>query len=227
MMECFDRQAIGLIPHAGTCVQLNHASHFTPGSGGGAQVQPLAQQFSKKMMIAVPTPLVVQRDDEQVGVFEIFQGPLSGSRGVKQNGITQRAAQAIEDGRAQQKSLDAGGLLPQDFFNQIVQHEMVASGEGFDEAGGISRSVSLHGERGQLQAGDPAFGTGFQRGNLFGREVQPHYPIEKLRRFSGREPQVGGTQLGHLSSAAQAGQGQRRILTGGDDQVHLRRLVLQ
>ena len=31
MVERFDRQAIGLIPHAGTCVQLNHAPRFTPG----------------------------------------------------------------------------------------------------------------------------------------------------------------------------------------------------
>jgi len=31
------------------------------------------------MVIAVPMPLVVQGDDEQVGVFEIFQGFLPGS----------------------------------------------------------------------------------------------------------------------------------------------------
>ena len=66
--------------------------------------------------------------------------------GVEQNGITQGAAQAVEDRGAQQERLDAFGLLLQDFFNQIVQHEMVAAGERFDEAGGVL--LSLHGKRG-------------------------------------------------------------------------------
>ena len=145
-------------------------------------------------------PLVVQGDDEQVGAFEIFQGFLPGSRGVEQNSITQGTAQAIEDGGAQQESLDAFGLLLQDFFHQIVQHEMVAAGEGLDETGGVL--MSLHGKRGQLQAGNPAFGAGFQRGDVFCREVQTHHLVEKLGGFGGGKTQVGGTQLGQLAPGA-------------------------
>ena len=59
------------------------------------------QQPGKEMVVAVPTPLVVQGDDEQVGMFEIFQGFLPGSIGggrqiciPMQNGITEGAAQA-------------------------------------------------------------------------------------------------------------------------------------
>ena len=51
-------------------------------------------------------------------------------------------------------------MLSQDLFHQIVQHEMVAAGEGLDEAGGVL--MSLHGQGRQLQAGDPAFGAGLQ-----------------------------------------------------------------
>ncbi len=98
------------------------------------------------MVIAVPAPLVVQGHDEQVGAFEIFQGCLPGNRRIEQNGITQRAAEAVEDRCAQQERLDAFGLLPEDFFNQIVQHEMVAAGERGDEVGGIF--MSLYGKRG-------------------------------------------------------------------------------
>ena len=87
--------------------------------------------------------------------------------------------------------------------------------------------MSPHGKRGQLQAGNPAFGAGFQCGDVFGREVEAHHPIEKLGGFGGRKPQIGRTQLGHLPPGAQAGEGQMWILTGGDDQVHLRRLVLE
>ena len=127
------------------------------------------------MVIAVPAPLVVQGDDEQVGVFEIFQGSACPEAdGVEQNSITQGAAHAVEDGCAQQKSLDAFGLLSQDFFNQIVQHEMVAAGERLDEAGGVL--MSLHGNRGQIAAGNPAFGASFQCGDVFRREVQVPSP---------------------------------------------------
>ena len=40
------------------------------------------------------------------------------------------------------------------------------------------------------------------------------------------EAQVGGAQFGQLAPGAQPGQGQRGILTGGDDQVQLGRQVL-
>lgn len=89
------------------------------------------------MVIAVPAPLVVQRDEEQVDAFEIAQRFLPGNRGVEQHGITEGTAQAVEDRRAQEESLDACGLLVQDFFDQIVHHETVAAGEGCDEAGGV------------------------------------------------------------------------------------------
>ena len=69
-----------------------------------------------------------------------------GPTGSLQNGITQGTAHTVEDRCTQQKCLDAFGLLLQNLFNQIVQHEMVAAGERFDEAGGIL--MSLHRKRG-------------------------------------------------------------------------------
>ncbi len=59
------------------------------------------------------------------------------------------------------------------------------------------------------------------------REVQPHHLVEKFGGFGGGEAQVGGAQFGQLAPGAQAGQGQRWVFTGGDDQVHLRRQVLE
>src|SRR5260221_4179723 len=102
------------------------------------------------MVIAVPTPLVVQGNEEQVGVFDILDGFLSGNRGVQQNGITKRARHSVEDGGAQQERLEASVLPPQDFFHQIVQHEMAPAAERPDEAGGVL--LSLQGMRSQLQA---------------------------------------------------------------------------
>ena len=88
-------------------------------------------------------------------------------------------------------------------------------------------AMSLHGERGQLQAGNPAFGAGFQGGDVFRREIQAHHPVEKFGGFGGGEAQVGGAQFGQLAAGAQPGQGQGWVFTGGDDQVHLRRQVLE
>src|SRR5947209_8284020 len=98
------------------------------------------------MVIAVPMSLVVQGYEKQVSVFDRLQGCLPRTRGAEQNGITQGAAQAVQDRCTQQERLDAFGLLLQDFFKQIVQHEMVAASERGDEAGGVL--LSLQGNRG-------------------------------------------------------------------------------
>ena len=94
----------------------------------------------------------------------------------------------------QQEGLDAFGLLFQDFLDQIVQHKTVAAGERFDEAGGVftplHRECPLQGKGGQLQAGDPAFGAGFQRGNVFCRKVQAHHLVKEFGGFGGGKSQV-------------------------------------
>ena len=163
-------------------------------------MQALAQQIGKEMMIAVPAPLVVQRHDEQVGVFDIRQDFFAGTRGREQNGITQRAAQALKNRCAQQKSLDAFGLLLQHFFNQVVQHEMVAAGERLDEACGVL--MSLQRNCGQLQPDNPAFGAGLQCADVCRREVEGHPPVEKFLRLGGGKAQVGGAQFGQLTAGA-------------------------
>ena len=78
-----------------------------------------------------------------------------------------------------------------------------------------------------MQAGNPAFGAGFQGGDIFRREVQAHHLVEKVGGFGGGKAQVGGAQLGQLAPGAQSGQGKLWILAGGDDQVHLWRQVLE
>ena len=59
-----------------------------------------------------------------------------------------------------------------------------------------------------------------------GGEVEAHHLVEELGGLGRGEAEVGGAQLGQLASGAQSGQGQRGILAGGDDQVHLGRQVL-
>jgi hypothetical protein len=82
-------------------------------------------------------------------------------------------------------------------------------------------------EQAQLAGAGHALGAGFQRCDIAIREMQPHHAVEEFGGFGGGEAQVGRAQFGHLPPSAVAGQRQRRILTGGDDQVHLRRLALK
>ena len=82
------------------------------------------------MVITVPTPLVVQGDEKEVGMFEVFQGFLPGKRWIEGDGVAKGTAEAFEDRRLQQEVLEALGLPFQDFLQQIIEDETVAAGEG-------------------------------------------------------------------------------------------------
>ena len=94
----------------------------------------------------------------------------------------------------------AFGLTLQDLFDQIVHDVAVVSGECPDEPGNIL--LALHGERGQLQSGNPAFGARFQRVDILRREAQAHHLIEKCGGFGRGKAQVGGAQFGQLVPGA-------------------------
>ena len=63
--------------------------------------------------------------------------------------------------------------------------------------------VPLHRERGQLQAGNPAFGAVFQGGDVLPpRGLRPITSVEKCGGFGGGKAQVGGAQFGQLAAGA-------------------------
>ena len=184
----FELQAVVFIPVARTTVQL---SDITCGAAG--LVQALAEQIGEEVVIAVPAPFVVEGDEEQVGAFEILEGCLPGSRRVAQNGITQWAAQLVEDRRAHQERLHALRLSLQDLLEQIVEHETVAAGERSDEGRGVR--MSLQRQRGQLQTGNPPFRAGLQCCDVFCGEIETHCLIEERSGFGRSKPQVRDAQF--------------------------------
>ena len=218
VLEGFDLEAVGLIPVAGSEVVVIHAS------GRERGLAPLTQQIGEQMVVAIPAPLGIEADDEQVCPIEVFEGLLTGGRGIEQHGITEGAAEPIEDGRPKQEGLDGFGLPLEDFLDQVVEHKVVAAGERPDEACDVF--AALQRDRRQLQARDPALGASFQGGDVVRREVQAHHLVEKVGDLGRGEAEVGAAQLGQLPSGAQSGQGQGWILTGGDDQVQPGRQVL-
>ena len=176
------------------------------------------------MVITIPAPLVVQGHEKQIGALKRFQDVLP--VGIAGESVTQRPAELVKNGRFQQKFLHIIRLLLQHLLHQIIQHKAVAAGEGADEIGRVGL-VALQGERRQLQPGNPAFGARFQGGDVGGGKVEAHDLVEENGRFLHRKAQIGRAQLGKLAAHAQAGQRQVGVLAGGDDQVQLRRQVLQ
>ena len=216
MVKCFGQVAVGFVPSAGAEVNLGEFR-------GSAET--LTQQIAKEMVIAIPAPLLVERDDEQVGAFEVFQSLLCGYGSVAQYGFAERGAQTVENGCAQQESLYMFWLALEDFFEQVIEHKAVTAGEGLNESGCVSRSVPLHGQGCQLQTGNPALGALLQPGDIALGEIQSHHPVEEIGGFGGGEAQVGGTQFGELIAHPQTCQRQGRVFAAGDDQAQLRRLV--
>ena len=121
-----------------------------------------AENVGKEVVVAIPEAPVVQRDDEEVAALQGLQ-PRRASLLVG-DGVAQWAVQPVQDGGPEQEAADRLGLTPQDLLDQVVHDVPVVSGEGPDESGNIL--VALQGQRGQLQAGDPAFGAVVQRGDV-------------------------------------------------------------
>ena len=109
------------------------------------------------------------------------------------------------------------GLALQDLLDQVVDDVAVVAGEAGDEAGDVV--AALHRQRRQLERGDPALGAPLQRGDVLGRQRQPHHVVEVGRGLVGGEAQVGGADLDQLAAGPQPGQRQRRVGAAGDHQV--------
>jgi hypothetical protein len=104
----------------------------------------------------------------------------------------------------------------------------VAAGERGHEGGRVG--LTAQGQGRELQPGRPSLGSRGQRGH--GRIGQglprpPGHLPQQRAGLAGREPQVGGPQLGQLPAAPQPSQGQRRIGPAGQYQAQPGRPVLQ
>ena len=120
MADRIGRRTIVLVPLARPPVQgrylirlLRHQVH--------------AKNIGKKMVIAIPVALVIQRNDKEVAALQGFQSRVAFL--LTGDGITQRAAQPVENGGLQQEAADRFRLTLQNLFDQIVQDETVAAGE--------------------------------------------------------------------------------------------------
>src|SRR5215217_9347736 len=104
-----------------------------------------AQEVGEEVMVAVPVPLVVERDDEEVLPLQSLQHLLAiiaaGDR------IAEGSGQVFGDGGFKQKLSHLPELAFENLLGQIVEYVAVATGEGSDEAGDVL--AMAHRERSQ------------------------------------------------------------------------------
>ena len=99
------------------------------------------QRLAEQVVVAEPPPLVVQRDDEEVGPFQRLQHPLT--VGPSGQGVAELAGQLVRHAGVEEEFRYARGLPVQDLLDQIVQDVAVATGERVDEPGdGVRRHRS-------------------------------------------------------------------------------------
>ena len=134
-----------------------------------------AQHLGKQVVVAVPTPLLVQRGHKQVGPLEGLQyglAPfLTGHR------IAEWPAEALQETGMQEKLLHRGALPREHLFTQVVEHIAMTAGEGSQKRGDIGSALQR--ERSQLQVGNPALRAAFEGGNGRSPQVQPHHGLQK------------------------------------------------
>ena len=98
--------------------------------------EPSPQRVGEEVVVAVPPPLVVEGDDEQVRALEDREHVVSvvpaGER------VTQRAGEPAEDRRVEQEGARLRRLAVQDLLDEIVEDEAVAPGERLDDLAGVA-----------------------------------------------------------------------------------------
>jgi hypothetical protein len=160
------------------------------------------QDVGEQVVVPVPLPLVVERDEEEVGALERHQGRLSAR--PPGDGVTERAGESLEDRRLEEELANVRGLACQDLLAEIDHDVAVVPREPGDEPTHVA--APLHRQRSQLQGGDPPLGPPVQRRDVAGAEPQPHRPVEVRRRLLDGEAKVRRADLRQLTPRAHPSQ---------------------
>ena len=212
--------------------------------------QASTQQIGEQVVIAVPPALIVHRQQEQVGRFQVLEHVLGlsldqcrrrcgllliCSSPICEDRSAEGAAQALENRGLQHERFDVGWLVREDFFDQVVEDIAIAASEGCDEtchvvaALGASPGRTRRGqaERRHLQAGCPAFGACLQFGAVSGIQQDTGPPVHECGDLVQTEAQVVSSDECQLATCTEARKWQGRIAACGNNQVNVRWKVVK
>src|SRR5215469_8039472 len=102
------------------------------------------EHFGKQMVIAIPMPLVVQRNQKEIGPLQDREDRVAFL--LVSDGVTERTTQPVEDGGLKQEVTHRFGLALQDLFDQKVHDVPVVSSECLDES--VNILMALQGQCG-------------------------------------------------------------------------------
>ena len=86
--DCLGAVTVVLVPVAGTTVQVGHPRWLLI-------EEARAQHVGKELVVAIPAPAVIKRDEEEVPAIERLQHRRAAL--VTSNGIAERASQPTQD----------------------------------------------------------------------------------------------------------------------------------
>jgi hypothetical protein len=132
VLHRFGRQIVLLVPGAGPSMQCGDQCRR-------GLLQVVAQHLGKQVVIAIPTSLVIKRDDKQVCPVERFQHALAPLPLCHR--LAERSAQALEDAGVQEKLLHHRRLPCEHLFAQVVQHIAMAAAKGSQKSGHIGSAL--------------------------------------------------------------------------------------
>lgn len=142
----FQQVVVG-IPTSGDAVQTRSPIGCLGSESG-------AQSVREQMVVAVPLPLVVERDEEHVVPVQLFEHLMpvrpSGER------IAERTGEPVQDRGGEQELTHVLRQAAEHLLNQVVQDKPVASCEGLDESGCLVGAA--HRQSGELQSSRPTLG---------------------------------------------------------------------
>ena len=206
------------VPGAGPLVQLRHVAvrGLNPG-------ELAAQHLGEQVVVAVPRPVLVGWDKEQVLSLQ----PLDELGGVGAPGdrVTQRRGEPVKDGGLQQEPLDFGRLMIEYLFGQEVRDEPVVAGELIDEA--MRQWMAPQRQCGQVHAGRPALCPREQGAHVRAAERDSRHHGHELPHLRAAEAELGHPDIGDLARGAQARQLERWRHPRHEDHLHRRRQLTE
>ena len=203
-------QPVGLAPGRGPPVQLRDQLGLAPPELG-------TEQVAEQVVVAVPLPSAVERDQEEIGPGERLQH--RGRAGRVQDRVAQRAAHPVQHGRPGEERHLPGGKSRQQLRVQVVDDEPVVPGEGHPGSWRVrGRTGGLECEGGQVQPDRPALGPAVQLGRVL--PGQAHLgPLQQRPGLARVHGQVSGSHLHQPALATQPPKGQPRLGAGGQGEL--------
>ena len=181
------------------------------------------QQIGEQVVVAVPAPAIIERDDEQVRALERLERVATVID--LGDGVAQGPRQSIEDRGLEEETLDPLFLTIQDLLDEVVDDVPVVPGELRDERARVGSPADRQGR--ELQGRDPAFGPSLEDRDVARRQPQAHRAVEVRLGFVFGEPQIRGADLDQVPARAKSSQGEGRICARDENHMELWRRVVE